>query len=616
MEQRRNTRAGILDISEKTSQPAIAICEIPGRGYNLVCIVQRLNCVLIEVSCHLLATLYFGRLQTDLGKPVRFESSPRQVPGTNPKQYSRLPNTLYPVERRMLNGERSCWSADTHVSSTKPGSRPRTACFPRKEHEQNLYDNGNNQEFDIMNKGSQNLMPMENHLQKQFQYIKLEWRLRRSECESGELLRTTERSWSKHPLACILQTINSSPARSKAHAGFAQMMPSRATTGNSGTRVLQAPRCSRTVELTCSCKMTAGLPPKVASWELLARGLGVRRRRTKRIHTGERERNRGEDEHIVRLTYVTITGRRARRDVTPVWELGRDQGMPTDGAHSEGVERFGRLLTSSEVSTERRRKKGRGKREILEKNLPTSGIVGRKNSGAIPPGIEPGLPRREAKIETEVSFGAKISTLAHRSREMYRPAGSVAEVTHQLMVGRCAEDGGYRRGAAVATGEVGGGGSTSLRARSRRASDHAAAPSVYTAPSSRVAAAAVVGKSPTHTPGPLQSAGLQRKASAGRHPPTSLDRSGGEKATFAATPTRQGHPPSSGHSHTANKNRIRLERASQKHSSDTHKTPYDRVKRRRERKINTKASECVNVDVFTQNKRPSPKHNHIPFFRL
>ncbi|KAJ8869437.1 hypothetical protein PR048_028427 [Dryococelus australis] len=47
------------------------------------------------------------------------------------------------------------------------------------------------------------------------------------------------------------------------------------------------------------------------------------------------------------------------------------------------------------------------------------------------------------------------------------------------------------------------------------------------------------------------------------------------------------------------RDRIRLERASQKQSSDTHKTPYDRVKRCRERKINTKASERVNVDVFT-----------------
>ncbi|KAJ8866746.1 hypothetical protein PR048_032607 [Dryococelus australis] len=52
------------------------------------------------------------------------------------------------------------------------------------------------------------------------------------------------------------------------------------------------------------------------------------------------------------------------------------------------------------------------------------------------------------------------------------------------------------------------------------------------------------------------------------------------------------------------RNRIRLERASQKQSSDSHKTPYDRVKRCRERKINIKASERVNVDVFTRNKRP------------
>ncbi|KAJ8867736.1 hypothetical protein PR048_031539 [Dryococelus australis] len=41
-------------------------------------------------------------------------------------------------------------------------------------------------------------------------------------------------------------------------------------------------------------------------------------------------------------------------------------------------------------------------------------------------------------------------------------------------------------------------------------------------------------------------------------------------------------------------NRIRLERASQKQSSHTHKTPYDRVERCRERKINIKASESVN----------------------
>ncbi|KAJ8881496.1 hypothetical protein PR048_017977 [Dryococelus australis] len=53
------------------------------------------------------------------------------------------------------------------------------------------------------------------------------------------------------------------------------------------------------------------------------------------------------------------------------------------------------------------------------------------------------------------------------------------------------------------------------------------------------------------------------------------------------------------------RNRIRLERVSQKQSSDIHKTPYDRVKRCRERKINIKVSERVNVDVFTQNKMES-----------
>ncbi|KAJ8895399.1 hypothetical protein PR048_000731 [Dryococelus australis] len=52
------------------------------------------------------------------------------------------------------------------------------------------------------------------------------------------------------------------------------------------------------------------------------------------------------------------------------------------------------------------------------------------------------------------------------------------------------------------------------------------------------------------------------------------------------------------------RNCIRLERASQNQSSSTHKTPYDRVKRCRKRKINFKASELVNVGVFTPNKRP------------
>ncbi|KAJ8890854.1 hypothetical protein PR048_010363 [Dryococelus australis] len=57
-------------------------------------------------------------------------------------------------------------------------------------------------------------------------------------------------------------------------------------------------------------------------------------------------------------------------------------------------------------------------------------------------------------------------------------------------------------------------------------------------------------------------------------------------------------------------NRIRLERASQKQSSNTHKTPCDRVKRRPERKINIKASERVNVDVFTQNNTAKP-HSEV-----
>ncbi|KAJ8897350.1 hypothetical protein PR048_002696 [Dryococelus australis] len=55
------------------------------------------------------------------------------------------------------------------------------------------------------------------------------------------------------------------------------------------------------------------------------------------------------------------------------------------------------------------------------------------------------------------------------------------------------------------------------------------------------------------------------------------------------------------------RNRIRLERASQKQSSDVPKTPYDR-------KINFKASERFNVNVFKQNKRPCPQHSHAQFF--
>ncbi|KAJ8893688.1 hypothetical protein PR048_006288 [Dryococelus australis] len=63
------------------------------------------------------------------------------------------------------------------------------------------------------------------------------------------------------------------------------------------------------------------------------------------------------------------------------------------------------------------------------------------------------------------------------------------------------------------------------------------------------------------------------------------------------------------------RNRVRLERSSQKQSSDTHKTSYDRVKRCRERKKKKiKASERVNVDVFTQNKRPCPHHSKNQYF--
>ncbi|KAJ8872627.1 hypothetical protein PR048_026235 [Dryococelus australis] len=54
------------------------------------------------------------------------------------------------------------------------------------------------------------------------------------------------------------------------------------------------------------------------------------------------------------------------------------------------------------------------------------------------------------------------------------------------------------------------------------------------------------------------------------------------------------HPPSTLHAGHPNTNGIRLERASQKQSSDTHKTPYDRVKRLQERKLNIKVSERVN----------------------
>ncbi|KAJ8888059.1 hypothetical protein PR048_007545, partial [Dryococelus australis] len=62
-------------------------------------------------------------------------------------------------------------------------------------------------------------------------------------------------------------------------------------------------------------------------------------------------------------------------------------------------------------------------------------------------------------------------------------------------------------------------------------------------------------------------------------------------------------------------NRIRLERGSQKQSSYVHKTPYDRVKRSRERKINTTASERVNTDVIAQKKKNErvPQHSQTQF---
>ncbi|KAJ8898306.1 hypothetical protein PR048_003666 [Dryococelus australis] len=53
------------------------------------------------------------------------------------------------------------------------------------------------------------------------------------------------------------------------------------------------------------------------------------------------------------------------------------------------------------------------------------------------------------------------------------------------------------------------------------------------------------------------------------------------------------------------RNRIQMERAPQNQSIDIHKTPYDRVKWCQKRKMNFKASERVDVDVFTQNKRPA-----------
>ncbi|KAJ8875897.1 hypothetical protein PR048_023804 [Dryococelus australis] len=62
------------------------------------------------------------------------------------------------------------------------------------------------------------------------------------------------------------------------------------------------------------------------------------------------------------------------------------------------------------------------------------------------------------------------------------------------------------------------------------------------------------------------------------------------------------------------RNRIRLEIASQKQTSDTVTIPYDRVERCQERKINIKASERASVDVFTRNKRPCSQDGKTQFF--
>ncbi|KAJ8872341.1 hypothetical protein PR048_025945 [Dryococelus australis] len=59
------------------------------------------------------------------------------------------------------------------------------------------------------------------------------------------------------------------------------------------------------------------------------------------------------------------------------------------------------------------------------------------------------------------------------------------------------------------------------------------------------------------------------------------------------------------------RNRIRLERATQQQSSDTHKTPHARVKRCRERKINIKASERVNFKVLRGSSSFSDWLKHV-----
>ncbi|KAJ8880347.1 hypothetical protein PR048_016814 [Dryococelus australis] len=60
-------------------------------------------------------------------------------------------------------------------------------------------------------------------------------------------------------------------------------------------------------------------------------------------------------------------------------------------------------------------------------------------------------------------------------------------------------------------------------------------------------------------------------------------------------------------------NSIRLERAFQKQSSDTHKTSYDRVKRCRKRKKNIKAPELVSVDVPSNDAEMKFVHWVIAF---
>ncbi|KAJ8874457.1 hypothetical protein PR048_025306 [Dryococelus australis] len=65
---------------------------------------------------------------------------------------------------------------------------------------------------------------------------------------------------------------------------------------------------------------------------------------------------------------------------------------------------------------------------------------------------------------------------------------------------------------------------------------------------------------------------------------------------------------------TINRNRIRLEIASQKQSSDTHKTPYDRVKQCQERKINIKASERVDVKTYSRKQTAVSPTQPNPIF--